>query len=311
MQKIRYEIDPYNRLVIDESGRKSRLSKYRKVVDGRFSLDKNNTLSYLIKAPISEGENMPNQLKLKGEWSLTKDHNLRLTLDKQARETFGDSITLQGEILDVAKNSLLFAVTTLKKDGTRSTYVLNLEGLWQADENNRLSFRLRKESGKYDILTFNGVWAVNKNHQIVYEYEKADLMTKNRRSHALIFRGYWDIRKKTRISYVLSGGTDSAFSFEVKAGIFKENYIKYEIGIKLSDKAKEALRTVKLSGRWNFKKGTGLTFSIEYGDRKVRAINLAAAADISKLTKGDGEVFLKALASRKESAVYAGATRRW
>ena len=187
-EKIRYEIDPYNRFVLDGYGKKSDLPKFRKVIDGRFKTDKDNNLSYHIKAPyhslrsdagqvphhslrsdagqapLSEDDNIPHQIKLKGEWSLTDNNELRLTLDKWARETFGDQITLQGEILDVDKNSLLFAVTTTTKEDTQSTYALNLGGSWKADENNRLSFHVKKEEGKYDILTFNGVWEIPKNH---------------------------------------------------------------------------------------------------------------------------------------------------
>ena len=54
MQKVRYEIDPHNRLVIDDSGRKSDLTKFRKVIDGRFKTDKFNNLSYHVKAPLQE-----------------------------------------------------------------------------------------------------------------------------------------------------------------------------------------------------------------------------------------------------------------
>ncbi|MCX5666207.1 MAG: hypothetical protein NT036_04095, partial [Candidatus Omnitrophica bacterium] len=94
MKKIQYEVDPYNRLVISGGGKKSDLPKFRQVIDGRFSLDKNNDLSYRIKAPLPEDENIPHQIKLKGAWSLTDDHELRLTLDGQGRQTFGDQITL-------------------------------------------------------------------------------------------------------------------------------------------------------------------------------------------------------------------------
>lgn len=40
MAKVRYETDPHNRLVISESGRKSELPRFRKVLDGRFMKSK-------------------------------------------------------------------------------------------------------------------------------------------------------------------------------------------------------------------------------------------------------------------------------
>ena len=195
MEKIRYEIDPYNRLILGDSGAKSDLPKFRQIIDGQFKIDEDNSLSYRVKSPLPEDGNIPyrslqgnsgtgqvpHQIKLKGQWSLTDDHELRLTLDGQGRQTFGDRITLQGEILDVNESSLLFAVTTTTKEATRSTYLLNLTGIWKADEFNRLSFHIKKESGRYDILTFNGVWEINKNHEIIYQYEKARLIRKKKR----------------------------------------------------------------------------------------------------------------------------------
>ena len=337
MKKIQYETDPHNRLVVSGSGRKSGLPKFRQVIDGRFRLDKDNNLSYRVKAPLPEDENIPHQIKLKGEWSLTDDHLLRLTLDGQGRQTFGDRITLQGEILDVNKNSLLFAVTTTTKDNTRSTYVLNLEGTWKADENNRLSFRVKKEEGGYDILSFNGLWEINKSHQIIYRYEKARLIRKKRQSHALIFKGYWDIKDAVRISYLLGKETDSSFDFKTSAGIFKKDYIRYELGIGLSGRIGPVRRTITLYGKWNLKKDVGLTFEVDYENKRAKQIVFGADARLTdrdtiifklkndvenkdmgvnlelsrKIFKGGGEAFLSLLKSNRESAIYAGAAWRW
>ena len=337
MQKVRYELDPYNRLVISGSGSKSDLTKFRKVLDGKFKTDKNNNLSYHIKSPLTERDNIPHQVKLKGEWSLTGDHKLRLTMDKLDRATLSDQITFSGEILDVNANSLLFAVTTRTKKDFQSTYILNLSGSWQADENNRLSFHIRKEKGKYDILTFNGVWELNKNHQIIYQYEKADLAVKKKEVHTITFKGYWDIKEKARISYVLSEGTDSLFNFSASAGIFKEDFIQYELGIGLTNRAERVTRMLTLYGSWNLKKDVGLVFEIDYGDGKIQGIVFGADAKLTdkdtisfrlkndvenkdlgvtlelshEILEGDGEAFLRVLKSGKESAIYAGAAWRW
>lgn len=336
MQKLRYELDPHNRLVL-KSGKKSDLEKFRKVLDGRFKTDENNELSYRVKTPLSKDENIPHQLKLKGEWSLTDNHDLRLTLDKQGRETFGDKVTLQGEILDVNKNSLSFAVTTKTKGNTQSTYILNLGGSWKADKNNRLSFHVKKESGKYDILTFKGAWEISKNHRIIYEYEKAELIRKKRKTHTLIFKGYWDIKDKVRISYILSKDAGSIFNFEASAGILREDYIRYEVGIGSAAGEPPVKRTVRLFGKWKLKKGAGLIFEVEYEDKKTHAIIFGAEAKMTdedtvifklkndienkdmgmsvelshKILKGEGVAFIRLLRSKRESAVYSGAARRW
>lgn len=337
MKKIRFEQDPYNRLVIDERRGKSSLPEFRKVLDGLFSTDENNNLYYHIKAPVSQEADIPNQIKLRGTWSLTNNHELRLTLDKKTRETFGDQITLHGEILDVNGNSILFAITTTSKENTQSTYVLNLAGSWKADKNNRLSFYVKKEKGKYDILTFNGIWEINKNHQIVYQYEKAGLLTKEKTTHILTFKGYWDIKNKLRISYVLDQRSDSAFEFTASTGVFKDGYIEYELGIGIKSRVKPVTRTLVLSGSWRLEKNSGLMFDMEYENGKTHSIVFGADARLTdrdtvifrlknelenkdigailelshEILNGDGEAFLRVLKSRHESAIYAGAGWRW
>lgn len=337
MQKARFEVDPHNRLVIDGSGRESDLPAFRKVLDGQFKIDKDNNLSYHVKSPLSKDEDIPHQIRLKGEWSLTDDHYLRLTLDKWGRQTFGDRMTLKGEIIDVNENSLLFAVTTTAKDNTRSTYVLNLGGSWKADKDNRLSFHVRKEGGRAGILIFNAAWDIDKNRRIIYEYERSAGPKSKPRTHTLIFKGWWDIKERFRISYVLSGSTGSAFDFRTSAGIFKDGSIKYEAGIGLAGRAKPRTRTIMLTGRWNLKKDVGLEFEVKYEAGKTRAVTFGADLRLAgrdtvsvrlrkgadnkdlglelelsrRIFEGEGEVFLNALASRDESVVYAGAAWRW
>lgn len=186
MEKIKYEFDPHNRLTATNSA----LRGVRKVLDGQFKIADHNTLTYHIKAPVPADIRAPHQVKLKGIWSLTEDHQLRLTLDKWRRETFGDRLTLQGEILDVQKNSLLFAVTTRTKDDMPSTYSLELAGSWAADKYNRLYFRVDKGQGRFDSLTFLGAWEIDENYQIAYSYQKEQLARENKEIHTLIFKGF-------------------------------------------------------------------------------------------------------------------------
>ena len=335
-EKVRYEVDPHNRLVISDTGKKTKLPRFRQVLTGRFKTDKNNSLTYLIKAPVPRGYGIPHQVRLRGQWALTEDHNLRFTLNKWGRQTLGDKLTLQGTILDVHKNSLLFAVTTRTKEDTQSIYILKLQGVWQADKNNRLMFRIKRGKGQYDNLVFTGAWEINKHHQIIYRYEKGELITKQKRIHTLIFKGYWDIKDKTRISYVINRATDSSFDFKTSVGIFKADYIKYEVGIGVAGKTEPIKRTVTLFGKWKIKKGVGLIFEIEYENKKIHAIIFGAKAKLTakdrisfrlrnelnkdlkgelelshKILKGNGESFLRFLKSKRETAVLVGAGFRW
>ena len=346
MQKVRYEVDPYNRLVVRRPGRpgkpegsaaKTGLNKFRRVLDGRFRTDGHNELSYDAKAPLSSEEDIPHRVRLKGAWSLTDDHTLRLTLEKLGRQTCGDELTLEGRIIDVRGNELLFAVTTTTLEDARSTYVLTLGGSWQADDRNRLTFAVRKEGGKVDILTFTGAWELDKNNRIIYQYEKAALIRKKRETHTLTFKGCWQIGRSGRLSYAMSADTGSVFNFSASASVFKEDRIQYELGMGLTERGKPLVRTIRIFGAWNLLRDVGLTFEVEYENGRAAAIVFGAQASLTdndtvsfklrdavedrdvgitlelsrKILKGDGEAFLRMLASGREASICAGAAWRW
>ena len=332
MEKLKYEFDPHNRLTVTNTA----LRGIRKVLDGQFKIADHNTLTYHVKAPVPADIKAPHQVKLKGTWSLTKDHQLRLTLDKWRRQTFGDQLTLQGEIIEVGKNSLLFAVTTRTKEDMPSMYTLELAGSWQADEHNRLYFRVDKEHSSFDSLTFDGIWQIDENYQITYSYQKSRLVRKSKEIHNLIFKGYWDIRDKARLSYVVDTNSASGFDFNTSIGIFKDRYIKYELGIGMSRKKQPVKRTITFLGRWKLDKASGLIFEVEREGRKIQTIVFGAEAKLTDkgtvsfrlsnslnegigvelelsrdLFSGDGQAFLRLLKSRRESAILAGLGWRW
>lgn len=335
-ERVRFEVDPHNRLVAAGTDKKTDVHRFRHTLTGRFKTDKNNSLSYHVKAPTPQGARIPHQVKLQGNWSLTDDHNLQLTLNKWGRQTLGDKLTLQGRILDVRKNSLLFSVTTKTKENVQSTYILNLAGAWQADKHNRLTFRIKRGRGKEDFFTFKGGWELNKRHQIIYRYEKAQLIRKQKRIRTLTFKGYWDIKDKTRLYYVIDKQSNSVFAFKTDLGIFKDKYIRYKVGIGVLDKGKPKTRIITLYGTWKIKKGIGLTFEIEYENKEIHAIVFAAEAKLTpkdkisfklrnkynkeiggeiklshKILKGSGEAFLRFLKAKHESTILIGAGFRW
>lgn len=196
---------------------------------------------------------------------------------------------------------------------------------------------MKKESGLYDVLTFNGAWQINKSNKLIYRYESARLATKSSRVHTLEFDGCWDIKDRYRISYSLGAGTDSSFDFNTSVGILKENYIEYEVGIGLKGYARPVERAITLFGRWFLKKDVGVVFRLRYSDKRTREIvfgadfkitgkdtvslrlkageddkDIGAEVELSRrIFKGDGEAFLRALVSGREQALYAGAAWKW
>ena len=340
MQKLRYEVDPHNRLVVSETGKKLPLTRFRRVFDGRFKTGPNNSLIYHIKVPMvglmPNLEEAPHQVKLRGRWSLNKNHDLVLTLDKWRRQIPGDELTVQGQIVSANANSISFALTTRSEKNIESRNILKLQGIWQADKHNRLTFRVKKGQGKHDTLIFDGIWEVDKKHRIVYRYEKVQLIRKDKLKKTLTFKGFWDIARRNRLSYELSLDGKSAFNFRTGLGFLTEKYIKYEVGIGLSSRKQPLKRIITLFGKWKVKRNVGLLFEIEHEKGKVKAIKFGADAKLTKtdkiefklknelkkdlglelklsrkLLRGDGEAFLKLLKSKKEASIYVSAAWRW
>ncbi|MFA5411280.1 MAG: hypothetical protein WC321_05415 [Candidatus Omnitrophota bacterium] len=332
MEKLKYELDPHNRLTATSRA----LRGIRRVLDGQFKIAGRNSLAYHVKAPLPEGIKAPSQVKLKGNWSLTKERQLRLTLDKWYRQRFGDEVTLQGEIIDAQKNMLLFAVKSRTRQGMPSRYILKLAGAWQADERNRLNFKVDKGQGKFDSLVFEGAWDIDKNYQIIYKLEKEQLTRRRKKIHTLTFKGHWEVKDKTRLSYVIDADSGSGFEFKTSAGVFKNNYIKYELGIGLAHKKRAVKRAIIFFGKWRIRKGAGLVFEAEQGNGRIQAIVFGAEARLTAkdtaafklrnslnkglgaelelshdIFKGDGQAFLRLLKAKGESAILAGAGWRW
>jgi len=329
-EKIRFEVDPFNRLVYKKSEKKSRLPGFRTVIDGRFRIGKNNNLIYEVrKSPLST---IPQKIKLKGSWSLDKNHNLILTLNKWGNQIFGNKLILKGDLIDVKANKLTFAVTTKDSSGKTHLYTLNFEGIWQADKFNRLSFNIKKEKGNPDTLILKGSWEINKNNEIIYTYTKSRLKRKTKRTKTITFKGYWDITNKHRITYILNKEINSEFTFEVRLGKPAGRGMEYQIGIGVTP----AKKKLTLSGQWKVNKRLGLIFEMPYEKGKRRGIIFGASCKIGKqnnlefklknkkgddlgidiklsrkIIKGAGETFLRALKEGGKLSIIAGVGIRW
>jgi len=338
MPRQKYELDPHNRLIITESGKKSHLSRFRRILDGKFKIGPNNSLIYHVKTPMKgagDKRKLPHQVKLKGRWSLTKNHDLKLTLNKWRMQQPGDKLTIHGEIIKVDSHSLFFAVTTKSSMGTKSTNILNLRGRWFADKYNRLTFHIKKEKGVYDILTFDNTWEINKKHKIVYRYEKTILKRKKKLLKTLVFSGFWNITRHNRLFYRLDLKNNYGFDFRINASTANKKSVKFNLGIGVSYKKRPVKRVIIISGKWKIKK-IGLLFEVEYEKSGLHAIIFTADVTLikknkirfklknkfgqglgmnvvlsRKLLKGDSEAFFRFLKTKKEASIYTGMAHRW
>jgi len=329
-EKISYEIDPHNRLIVKKTGKVSRVAGYRKILDGRFKIGKDNSLIYHIKK--SSQIDVPQQIKLSGSYSLKNDKNLVFTLNKWNNQVQGNKFIIKGRLLDAKDDELSFTVGTRDSDGNRKIYILKLSGAWQANKHNRLSFNVKREKGAIDNLTLEGSWKINNNNEIIYTHTESHLKRKVNILNTLTFKGHWDISKKNKISYILNKDINSGFDFEVGFVRALKSGIEYKISIGGVPKEK----TVTLSGRWKLNKKLGLLFEVPYEKSRIKAITFGADCKLTKkdtlefrlksalnedlgaslklsrkILKDQGKAFIEALKQGKEVSITAGIGFRW
>ncbi len=280
--KLAYKINKNNQLTIIKDIR----VLYPR---GNFGVDKDNQLVYEVKESIDwrQEYGISERITLKGEWGIDVNHNLIFTLRKTQTQTGGERLLLKSKIIQAKANSLVFSLGTQGRTGTHRLRLLQLKGKWQADKYNRLQFLVKKIKTS-DTLTFQGSWQV-KNNSLIYTYQKTLLTTKTKRTYFLRFKGYWQINKPNRLTYILDTKGDSSFVFkaylETPSLIGKKGTIKYRVGIGLKGSRLFKSETITLYGVWKLQRKTGLSFDMDYGEGRVKAINFGAFVRMSKKDK--------------------------
>lgn len=269
-----YSVDAYNRLVI-------RRKKEELTAQGLFSTDKDNRLIYWLNEPSAwqAKYQLPKKIVFTGRWKLNPDYGLELEVRQNRLSLNRETLALKGEIIACEKDSLVFEIHSLKKNGLDSFNLLKLSGKWQADEFNRLTFLVTRKDFP-DTLTFQGAWQLNDNQQIAYTYERTNLRTKTRSFQSLTFSGYWEITSARRISYILSRGANSRFDFKAQIespSLYpKDGVIKYRLGIGVKEPKKEDTRIISLYGAWKFSRQAGLIFEIDHKEGRTSKLEFGA-----------------------------------
>lgn len=315
--KIRYEVDPQNRLVV-----------FRKVLDGEFNIGKDNSLAYHLKKSAEHG--LPQQIKFTGAWSLNKDHSLTFTLDKWNNQCEGNKLIIDCSIISAQAGELVVSLISRDSSGKGHFYLLKLSGRWQADEYNRLVFNITRENLPAQQLIFSGSWELDKRNKLTYSYSRKDLKKKRKITQEFSFEGYWDIADKRRITYVLSRRLGSQFDFKISFDKLLPNAIQYRLGLGSSGEKK----VLKIFGSWRVNKRLNVYFEAEpKGEHSMLlggsfrigeghlievALSNSAKKDLGiearlsrRFFKGSGEAFIKAAASKQEKAISAGVGALW
>ena len=274
-----YSVDAYNRLVV-------RRKREELIPQGSFSIDKDNRLIYWLNEPSGwrAKYQLPAKLVFIGGWKLNPNYDLELELKREKPNLSRETLALKGRIIACEKDSLVFEIQSIKKDGLDSFNLLKLSGNWQADDFNRLTFLVTKKDFP-DTLTFQGAWQLNENQQVAYNYERTNLRTKTRSLHTLVLSGYWEITSASRLSYIISTGANSRLDFKAQIespSLYpKEGVIKYRLGVGVRQSRKEEARIISFYGAWKFSRQAGLIFEIDHKNGKVSKLEFGAQVNFS------------------------------
>jgi len=299
--RVYYEVDPFNRLIAGRApgSRVSRVKKFRQVLYGRFGTDGNNKLFYEVNK--SQGIDVPQKIKFSGKYSLDKDHNFIITLDKWNNQCEGNRVALKAKIIDAKSNEIALLVNSKLRENKSLTYIMKLYGSWQADKHNRLTFGVEKDTGDIDNLTLFGAWEINKNNEIVYR--------RNKDSQVITFKGYWNIAGKRRISYMLDKKLNSGFIFKSSIGTLapkgKEAFITFDVGIGVSN-VKKLRRKIILSGRWKINKSEELV--LETSNIEEGGVTLKFTKEIFDK---QGIAYIESVIRDKERFIGGGMVFKW
>ncbi len=270
----KYLIDKNNRLLLKKEGEAVPLN-------GSFSLDEKNRLIYWLNEPLvwRRKYHLPGKIVFCGNWKLNTNHDLELEIQQARLKARQEPLVLKAKIISAETDKLVFEIKSTDRDGLLNFRILQLTGVWQADDLNQLSFAVTKKDNS-NILALEGAWQINKNQQITYTYQRTDLKTKSKSSSVITFSGFWQVRRKNRLAYILSGGSGSVFDFRVQLetpNVYpQKGVLKYRLGIGARKRLVSPKKIIFLYGTWKIGRDIGLLFEMEYAQTKFYAMEFGA-----------------------------------
>ncbi|MCX5701475.1 MAG: hypothetical protein NTW64_00630 [Candidatus Omnitrophica bacterium] len=265
-------------------------------IGGHFSVEDNQLVYYINESDSWRREyNLPSKMRFSGRWELNSNYDLELILTESETQYAGERLIIHGRIISVENNYLVFEAITKKLEpsledepGLYSFQLIKLLGTWQADENNQLTFLVKKDTVS-DVLTLQGAWQINQNQKIAYSYERRDFASGLKSSEKLEFDGFWEIGESDKLRYILSGSSISYFDFrlqlESKNLYPAKGIIKYRIGIGLKAMERPKEKIISLFGTWKFSRALGLLFEMDYGEGSLHALEFGAEVVLSSKDK--------------------------
>ena len=228
-------------------------------IKGKFVIDSKNRLIFLVNQSRAwkRQHHLSDKITFKGVWTLNRNHDLRIILNKKENRFKGKKITFRTQLLDYRDNTLLFTIKSKENRSIARIRLLKVRGDLHLDRYNRLTFIIKKPK-RPDVLMFSGAWKLNRNQEIVYEYQK--LKTKTKRK--IVLKGFWGITSRNRLRYYLAGSNKEFLDFKVSCQSPSlhpsQRAIKYRLEVGAGKRKKK--KVITLRGEWKIKRNLALEF---------------------------------------------------
>lgn len=267
-QKVRYELDSRNRLVIQ--------GRTRRVIEGYFEGENNQLIYRAVSSAAAES------IRFKGRWSLTRRHEFCYRVEEAQDVSGAGKFSFAAEVVNADKSGIAFSLLSRSSGGKSYLRIIKLEGAWSADEFNRLKFCVEKESANAGELVFLVSWEINNNLEIIYRYTKDDFRGKRRQESSFTLKGDWQVNGRHKVSFLVDGDSRSRLDFKAEIGspslIGKAGELRYRIGAGYSFAPP---RRLILSGSWKLNRDLSLSFEVKYknGRTYINSFQIIRAFD--------------------------------
>lgn len=226
-----------------------------------------------------------------GKWELSPKHELTYRERRRGTASCAADVSFKAALVAAEPDALVVSVTVKEDEKRTVTGLVKLAGKWALDEKNRITFSVKKTFDRYDTLTFQGAWEVNKSHEVVYAFASKQVLSgsgKRRRritkvKQELVFKGEWQFFEKNKLTYQIGADSGSAFhfrgTFETKSILAKEGAIRYQAGVEYKTAwgaRKRLTRTIVLFGKWKLSDDLALSYEIEYANGRRSEMRVGA-----------------------------------
>ncbi|MBN1493509.1 MAG: hypothetical protein JW938_05120 [Candidatus Omnitrophica bacterium] len=322
--KIKYEIDPENRLVMNMPGLGRKMAGFRTVAEGTFSVDKRNQLVYTVTGAgiVSEQNVVPAVLLRQGfvEIVASKLQRRRKSRDlgtevpdkpsafRDDVKRRGDDMGVRGDDMGVRGDDKAVILSEAKNLGYANNvngYPGSFASLRSAQDDSEIKgarmaekYNSPRDGKGLKKIRIKGTWAMDKQHDLIYRLEgtrtKTGLETIKLSGEMITLEGG---KIGVALTTKNSRGKETIYVLSLSGTLKVNKYNKLSFDVKRTAGRSDKL---ELRGKWEINKHHEIIYKYVQGPRKeTRSLTLKGHWDvldrnrIAYMVEGDDETRLE------------------